>query len=53
VGEVREVENGVPQIVSKMGVAADGVLTINGCHKLFAGWMARFGQLMYFCGPPT
>lgn len=51
VGEVREIK--VPLSVSTVGLAAVAALAISGCKEFFAGWMERFGSLMYFCGPPT
>jgi hypothetical protein len=51
VGEVREMIFKVPLSVSTAGLAA--TLAMSGCKEFFAGWMEKFGNPMYFCGPPT
>ena len=53
VGEVREIVLKVPLSVSTVSFAAVASLAMNGCKEFFAGWMEKFGNLMYFCGPPT
>ena len=53
VGEVREIVLKVPLSVSTVGLAAVATLAMSGCKEFFAGWMEKFGNPMYFCGPPT
>jgi len=53
VGEVREIIHKVPLSVSTAGLTAVATLAMSGCKEFCAGWMEKFGNPMYFCGPPT